>query len=106
VSKQREPDIVLRVSTGDTMRFLVFDAKYRATRANVLDTMQSAHIYQDSLRIGAQRPEASLLLVPANEGAAWLGDAAFQAEHKVGVHVMAPAGEPGLPNAIIGLLEG
>jgi hypothetical protein len=106
VSKQREPDIVLRVSAGDSHRFLVFDAKYRATRANVLDAMQSAHIYQDSLRIGAQRPEASLLLVPANEGAAWLGDAAFQAEHKVGVHVMAPGGEPHLPPAIVGLLEG
>lgn len=105
VSKQREPDIVLRVSVGDDHRFLVFDAKYRATRANVLDAMQSAHIYQDSLRIGAQRPEASLLLVPANEGAAWLGDAAFQAEHKVGVHVMAPGGEPVLPPVVVELLK-
>jgi len=105
VSKQREPDIVLRVSTGDSHRFLVFDAKYRATRANVLDAMQSAHVYQDSLRIGAQRPEASLLLVPANEGAAWLGDAAFQAEHKVGVHVMAPGREQRLPFVIGRLLN-
>lgn len=62
VSKQREPDIVLRVSAGDGHRFLVFDAKYRATRA-------------------------------------WLGDAAFQAEHKVGLHVMAPGGEPGCRRA-------
>lgn len=106
VSKQREPDIVLRVSAGDSHRFLVFDAKYRATRANVLDAMQSAHIYQDSLRIGAQRPEASLLLVPANEGAAWLGGAAFQAEHKVGVHVMAPGAAGQVPDAVVKLLRG
>ncbi len=104
VSKQREPDIVLRVSAGDDHRFLVLDAKYRATRANVLDAMQSAHIYRDSLRMGARRPEASLLLVPANQGAAWLGAPAFLEKHMVGVHVMAPGAEPVLPAALVDLL--
>ena len=32
------------------------DAKYRTSRVAVLDAMASAHIYQDSLRIGACRP--------------------------------------------------
>jgi hypothetical protein len=72
-------------SDGGDPRFVVFDAKYRASRANVLDAMSSAHIYQDSLRIGSRRPEASFLLVPCGGGAPWLEDAAFQAEHRVGV---------------------
>ncbi|MGH8777459.1 nuclease domain-containing protein [Paraburkholderia sp.] len=50
LSRQREPDIVLTVQSSRTRRFLVLDAKYRASRGNVLDAMQSAHIYQDSLK--------------------------------------------------------
>lgn len=86
VSRQREPDIVLFVDEPDgTTRFVVFDAKYRVTRPAVLDAMESAHLYQDSLRVGARRPEASLLLVPQSGGTPWLEDEAFQRAHRVGV---------------------
>lgn len=91
ISKERVPDLVLRVDSPDGTRFVVLDAKYRASRANVLDAMESAHIYQDSLRIGSRRPEGSLLLVPAAGGANWLEDQAFQARHRVGVRVLTPA---------------
>jgi len=57
VSRQREPDIVLRVEGGGSeARFVVFDAKYRTSRSAVLDAMASAHIYRDSLRFGGRAP--------------------------------------------------
>jgi hypothetical protein len=100
VSKQREPDLVLTLRRGDEACFIVLDAKYRTTRANVLDAMSSAHIYQDSLRLGSRRPEASLLLVPAPGGAPWLEQADFHRLHRVGVHILAPDGTDTLPDVI------
>jgi hypothetical protein len=70
-----------------------------------LDAMGSAHIYQDSLRIGSRRPEASLLFIPSGGGANWLEDAAFQAEHRVGVCPLSPDGEEKLPALVTQLLE-
>ena len=84
VSGQRIPDLVVRCRRGRTESFLVLDAKYRCSRSAVLDAMTSAHVYQDSLRMGDRRPEASLLLIPAGGGAPWLEVPAFQEEHRVG----------------------
>jgi hypothetical protein len=75
----------------------VLDAKYRTSRVNVLDAMESAHIYQDALRMSDRRPAGSLLLVPRGGGAPWLEDVAFQAEHRVGVHALSPIGDNHLP---------
>lgn len=100
ISKERVPDIVLRVESADGAHFVVLDAKYRTSRAAVLDAMESAHIYQDSLRLGSRRPEASLLLVPAAGGASWLEDVEFHSTHRVGVHVLSPGDEPRLPTAV------
>ena len=105
VSRQREPDLVLTLSDGRGTRFVVLDAKYRTSRANVLDAMASAHIYQDSLRLGSSRPEASLLLVPMAGGAPWLEQPAFQNEHRVGVHQLSPDSSPALPNLIAQLFD-
>ena len=105
ISRQRVPDFVLKVQCGGDLRFVVLDAKYRASRSNVLEAMESAHIYQDSLRIGLRRPEGSLLIVPASGGAAWLEDRAFQAEHRVGIHVLSPGIDAPLPGLVTGLLD-
>lgn len=104
ISRQRVPDIVFKVERAGNLRFVVLDAKYRASRANVLDAMESAHIYQDSLRIGSQRPEGSLLVVPAPGGASWLEAPAFQQEHRVGVHALSPDVDATLPNLVTALL--
>src|SRR5205814_1579934 len=72
ISREREPDIVIAVSTRDLHRFVVLDAKYRQCRTSVLDSMASAHIYHDSLRWGNRSPDSALLLVPAGGGAPWL----------------------------------
>lgn len=105
VSRRREPDLVLVVHRGDEVRFVVLDAKYRASRANVLEAMASAHIYQDSLRIGSEKPYASLLLIPSGGGASWLEDEGFLEEHRVGLHVFSPEEETRLPSIIQGVLN-
>jgi len=104
ISRQRVPDLVLRVESADGLRFVVLDAKYRTSRVNVLDAMESAHIYHDSLRIGSRRPEGSLLIVPSSGGAAWLEDPSFQEEHRVGIHVLSPGIDTPLPGLISGVL--
>ncbi len=97
VSRERVPDLVFTIESSDGVRFVVLDAKYRTSRLNVLDAMASAHIYQDSLRIGSRRPEASLLLIPSGGGAPWLEDPAFQADNRVGVHVLSADDAGALP---------
>ena len=104
ISKERVPDLVLTVESAAGIRFLVLDAKYRSSRSNVLDAMASAHIYQDSLRIGPNRPDASLLLVPSGGGASWLEAPTFQMMHQVGVHVLAPDRDNTMPEAITAVL--
>ena len=104
ISGQRIPDFVLKVERAGDLRFVVLDAKYRASRANVLDAIESAHIYQDSLRIRSRRPEGSLLIVPSSGGARWLEDPAFQEEHRVGIHVLSPEIDTPLPSLVAGVL--
>jgi hypothetical protein len=105
VSRERVPDLVLTVISDAGTRFVVLDAKYRTSRANVLDAMASAHIYQDSLRMGARRPEATLLLVPSGGGAPWLEAAAFQDAHRVGVHAFSPGDTADCPQVVTDLLN-
>jgi hypothetical protein len=105
VSRQRVPDLLLSVVGDGAPRFVVLDAKYRASRQNVLEAMESAHLYQDSLRIRAERPRASLLIVPAAGGAPWLEDSDFQAEHRVGVWPHAPGQANALPSLVAQLVQ-
>ncbi len=90
LSSTRYPDLVLTFQHDETARWIVLDAKYRASRAAVVDAMTSAHLYHDALRWHGRPPELSLLLVPAGEGAPWLEDRAFHDEHRVGVVVAGP----------------
>jgi hypothetical protein len=105
ISRERVPDLVLTVESSDGVQFVVLDAKYRTSRANVLKAMASAHIYEDSLRIGAGRPEMSLLLVPAGGGAPWLEKAEFHETHHVGVHPFPPDASATVPRPIRRLLS-
>jgi hypothetical protein len=84
LSKERRPDILLMLTQGSERRFIVFDAKYRSGRENVLDAMSSAHIYHDSLRIDASRPGLCLLLLPGRTDVSSLEVDSFFEEHKVG----------------------
>lgn len=98
------PDIVLTVHEGSAISFVVFDVKYRVSRAYVLDAMQSAHVYQDSLRIGARKPQATLLIVPRTASVAWLATPEFISAHRVGVHGLQVEG-PTIPRVLSELLD-
>ncbi|MCA7951360.1 hypothetical protein LGM43_13890 [Burkholderia seminalis] len=93
LSRLREPDLVLTFESPRGRRFLVLDAKYRASRPNVLDAMQSAHIYRDSLRWRGERPCGSYLLLPRQGGTPWLAESAFHAEFEVGTFELEPDGD-------------
>jgi len=89
ISLQLKPDILVTTEIAGARRMLVLDAKYRTGRHNILQAMRSAHLYQDALRWDGQRPDCSLLLVPAGGDAPWLEVPAFHAENRTGVHVLA-----------------
>lgn len=101
ISKERVPDLVLIAKRPGDMRFLVLDAKYRTSRSAVLDAMESAHIYQDSLRIGRNRPDATLLIVPSISNTAWFATPEFQAEHRVGIFSLSPGTAASLPEVLL-----
>lgn len=96
----RYPDVVLTLEAEGARRWWVFDAKYRVSRANVVDSMTSAHLYHGGLRWHGLRPERSLLVVPAGGGAPWLEEPAFHAEHGVGVVVAGPEVSEGLTQVL------
>ncbi len=97
LSRTRIPDLVVAWETRVGRGFVVLDAKYRQARENVLEAMESAHIYRDSLRWHGLPPEYAVLLIPAKTPAAWLSRAEFQQEHRVGAVPMTD----GLPDVLL-----
>jgi hypothetical protein len=67
--------------------------------------MESAHIYQDSLRIGSSRPEVTLLVVPAIRDTEWLAHSDFVSEHRVGIFPLSPAQQGSLPPEVLNILK-
>ncbi|MEJ5028440.1 DUF2357 domain-containing protein [Comamonas sp. MYb69] len=64
LSKERRPDLILVYHCKGERQTFVLDAKWRSGRSNVLDAMESAHIYHDALRMDNRAPTFSLLLLP------------------------------------------
>jgi hypothetical protein len=96
VSRERQPDIVLAATRGSARSFVPLDAKYRQSRAAVLDAMQSAHLYRDSLRWHGARADLSLLILPAATDAGWLLEDSFHTSQGVGAFVLGDS----LPSAL------
>jgi hypothetical protein len=84
LSRERRPDIVLIHTNNTGRKTFVLDAKWRSGRENVLDAMQSAHIYHDALRIGGQVPAVCLLLLPGASVVPELEAIEFIQAHGVG----------------------
>ena len=84
ISRARIPDILIVKKTADSVRSMVLDAKWRSGRENVLEAMQSAHIYHDSLRVAGLPPSPCILLLPGNETVPELEHPSYIAEHCVG----------------------
>lgn len=84
ISRERRPDLTLEVKNQTKKHFICLDSKYTASRGGILNSMASAHIYQDSLRCGAQPPVLSIILVPANPALSRLDTADYWQRHRVG----------------------
>ncbi|MDO8040293.1 DUF2357 domain-containing protein [Janthinobacterium sp. SUN137] len=93
LSGLRIPDVVIGIVSGEKCEFIVMDAKYRRHRDNVLEAMESAHIYHDALRVNRMRAAFCLLLLPAIADVPHLDNSAFLFEHGVGtVSEFSPGG--------------
>ena len=64
LSRERYPDILLLDVQEPGTHALVLDAKWRSGRGNLLEAMESAHIYHDALRVSGRPPSPCLLLLP------------------------------------------
>jgi len=94
LSGKRRPDFVItRDSADKPCRWLVLDAKYRAGRENLADSLTSLHIYRDALQDTERggRCVAGLLLAPADctEVLQWF-DPDWQQMHGLGIVALAP----------------
>lgn len=88
ISRERVPDILIVAHNATSCRSFILDAKWRSGRTNVLEAMESAHIYHDSLRLrrsqAAERPSRCILLLPGASDVASLGEPNFIHAHGVG----------------------
>lgn len=84
LSRLRIPDIVLVWVRDGASRAMVLDAKWRSGRQNVLEAMESAHIYHDALRIDCSCPTRSLLLLPGKDTVPELEEDSYIEAHGVG----------------------
>ncbi|MBV6306307.1 hypothetical protein KVP10_15555 [Candidimonas humi] len=81
-SRELRPDIVIAQRRSSKTSAVVLDAKWRSGKSNILDAMESAHIYHDALRVGMIPPEWCILLLPGQTCVAQLEDDAFiQTQH-------------------------
>ena len=62
---------------------LVLDAKWRSGRANILEAMESANTYHDSLRCDGEVPSLCLLLLPGSAEVPALGADSNIVDHSV-----------------------
>ena len=83
ISKERIPDIILEYRTPSKIEFVCIDAKYRVGKANLLDAMSSAHIYQQSLRLNGNRPNATCLLSPHTRNVSRLSEPDYLDKYQV-----------------------
>lgn len=109
LSRERIPDIVFVITKANKRRFLVLDAKYRSGRSNVLEAMESAHIYHDSLRLseikastlGAIQPDLCLLLLPGTPEVPSLDKEEFWDMHGVGTLAQFAHGQSGVERCVL-----
>ena len=108
LSSERRPDIVLVHHRSSGARSMVLDAKWRSGSGNVLQAMESAHIYHDALRIGGSRPSPCVLLLPGLPSVPELEEDEFIQAHGVGAVTsvrIAAAGMPRVQELIKAWLE-
>lgn len=84
ISRERRPDILLILRRAGRCSSVVLDAKWRSGRGNVLEAMESAHIYHDSLRLEGVVPSPCLVLLPGSVEVPSLSSDEYISRHLVG----------------------
>lgn len=84
ISRERRPDLMLEIQEEERVHFVALDAKYMASRQNILEAMSSAHIYRDSIKKEDKPPTWSLLLVPTTHAVAELAAWGYRKKYGVG----------------------
>jgi hypothetical protein len=97
LSSERRPDIVLVHHWSSGAKAMVLDAKWRSGKSNVLQAMESAHIYHDALRIGDSRPSPCVLLLPGLPSVPELEKDKFIQVHGVGAVTSVRIAAAGMP---------
>ena len=71
LSGERRPDTVVALFENDSLvRWLVLDAKYRASRQAIHDGLADLHVYRDALRWHGQACAGGFIIIPACESSA------------------------------------
>lgn len=96
LSGERRPDIVFVHHTPLRSNAVVLDAKWRSGRTNVLQAMESAHIYHDALRVNGRKPHPCLLLLPGSCVVDELEQTEFVKENGVGAVSLFKPSAPGV----------
>lgn len=89
LSGERRPDTVVGLFEGETLRrWLILDAKYRASRSAIHDGLADVHVYRDALRWLGKPASASFIAIPACEDDARIySDESYLREHRFGALV-------------------
>lgn len=91
---------------GACGRWLVLDAKYRASRGSIHDALRDLHVYRDALRRNGTRAAGSSIIVPAlDDGAAAYAHADYLGTHAFGAMVSG-GDDGGLEGMLRGFWEG
>lgn len=96
LSGERRPDLVLVHHSPSGVAAMIFDAKWRSGRENVLQSMESAHLYHDALRIGSARITPCVLLFPGSSWVPELEKQSFIQAHGVGAVSSVRTSAPGV----------
>lgn len=93
ISGERRPDAVIGLFEGDSLvRWLVVDAKYRASRTALHEGLADVHVYQDALRWRGLRAAGSFIAVPAcQEDASVYATRSYLEAHRFGALVTSSA---------------
>lgn len=84
ISRERKPDFVLEYVKVNLHRYICLDSKYRVSRPAILEAMESAHIYRDSIKWSGIPPVLSLLLTPSDHDASPLEEHEYIDAYGVG----------------------
>lgn len=86
ISAERRPDYVVVLRRGrEVVRWVLLDAKYRASRDAIHRGLADMHVYRDALRLEGMPAWGGFVIVPSTAQVVELATATYREEHRFGV---------------------